>query len=113
MFNLVTKVAAAEAEKIGQGNPILVAGDGKIDWPHYVGVVVGALIAVTAFASMIYLIWGAIRLITSSNESAKVELGRRRIMWAVIGLLITAASYAIWNFVLKLVGLEEIDTGGL
>lgn len=49
-----------------------------------------------------YLIWGAIKWITSGGDKSKVEEARNKITSAIVGLLILAAVWAIFNLVLTI-----------
>ncbi len=53
-----------------------------------------------------YLIWGGIEWITSGGDSSKTEAARDKIMAAVVGLIILASTYAIFQLMLTLLGVE-------
>ena len=67
-------------------------------------IVIGALLV------LLYLIWGGIDWITSGGDSGKTEKARNKITAAVIGLIILAASYAIFSLV---TGFLKIDVNTL
>lgn len=69
----------------------------------------GAIIVMFVIAIIITLIWlviGGIKWITSSGDSSKVEAARNQIIAAVIGLVVVFLSFFILNFVLSLFGLS-------
>ncbi len=56
-----------------------------------------------------YLIIGGIEWITSGGDKTKTESARNKITSAVIGLIILAASYAIFVLLLKFIGFKDIN----
>ena len=58
-------------------------------------------------ATLLYLILGAIKWITSSGDSGKVEEASKQITAAVVGLGVLAASWAIWLLVIYFFGLNR------
>ncbi len=73
----------------------------------------GAILGVSALLVLIYLAWGAISWITSGGDSSKVEKARDRMTQAVIGIIVLAASTAIFMLVQNALGIEALNiTGG-
>lgn len=103
----------ARAAKIGDEVGIFIEGDGTIDWAGYAKTAVGMIFIFTAIAVFIYLIWGAIGMITANGDQAKMDLGRKRITWAIIGLVVVAGGFVIWQLGMSVAGLNAVDTGGL
>ena len=64
--------------------------------------VITLIIVVAALLTLFYLIMGAIAWITSGGDKGKVEEARNKITAAVIGLLILAAVWAIFQLVLTI-----------
>ncbi len=64
--------------------------------------IITLVIVVAALLTLFYLIMGAIAWITSGGDKGKVEEARNKITAAVIGLLILAAVWAIFQLVLQL-----------
>lgn len=62
-----------------------------------------ALYAVGAI-SVIMLIWGGLRYITSGGDSKKITDAKNTILYAIIGLVIAVLAFAIINFVLITIG---------
>jgi hypothetical protein len=54
------------------------------------------------FLTFFYLIYGAISWITSSGDTSKLETAHKRILHATIGLLIVAASWALYTLIIKI-----------
>jgi len=73
----------------------------------------GAVLGVSALLVLIYLIWGAISWITSNGDASKVQKARDQITQAIIGLIVLAASTAIFMLVQNALGIEVLNiTGG-
>lgn len=66
-------------------------------------IIVGAF-ALAIIAALIYLIWGGINWILSGGEKEKVDEARKRIVAAIVGLILVALAVVILNFVLVLLG---------
>lgn len=75
--------------------------------------ILGAILGVAALLVLIYLAWGAISWITSGGDSGKVQKARDQITQAVVGLIVLAASTAIFMLVQNALGIEILNiTGG-
>ena len=66
------------------------------------------VMAIAALAVFMYLIWGGIQWITSGGDKGKTEEARNKITAAVIGLIVLAASYAVLQVGLKLLGFNNL-----
>lgn len=60
--------------------------------------------ALAILAALVYLIWGGINWILSGGDKEKVDAARKRIVAAIVGLILVALAVAILNFVLVLLG---------
>ena len=61
------------------------------------------IMTIAALITFVYLIMGAIGWLTSGGDKGKVEEARNKITAAVIGLLILAASWAVFTLILNVV----------
>lgn len=50
--------------------------------------------------SVLMLIWGGLRYITSGGDSKKITDAKNTVLYAIIGLIISVLAFAIINFVL-------------
>ena len=64
--------------------------------------VITLIIVVGALLALYYLIMGAIAWITSDGDPSKVETARNKMLYAVVGLLVLASVWAIFQLVLTL-----------
>jgi len=68
-----------------------------------------AVLAIAALLVFAYLLLGAFQWITSGGDKGKTEQARNQIIAAVIGLIIVAASYAIFNLVIGFLGFGSLE----
>lgn len=66
------------------------------------------LLIIVTLASVIFFILGGIGWITSQGDKGKIEAARKRIMFAVIGLIVAFASYMIINTVGQFFGVNPL-----
>ncbi|MBQ6436676.1 hypothetical protein IJJ27_03925 [bacterium] len=62
--------------------------------------VVSIVVAAAAVLMFVYLLWGAIDMITAGGESDKFKKGIDKIKYAIIGLMVVAASWAVFQLVI-------------
>jgi NADH:ubiquinone oxidoreductase subunit 6 (subunit J) len=67
------------------------------------------VMVLAALLVLFYLVWGGIDWITSGGDKGKTESARNKITAAVIGLIIVAASYAIFQLVLTFLGTSATE----
>jgi len=79
--------------------------------PQIVTFVVAIVSAVAILATLAYLVWGAIKWITSGGDKTKVEAARGQIVAAIIGFIIVVLSFVILNVVATLLGLGNVFSG--
>ena len=60
---------------------------------------VNAFILVSAFALLVYLLWGAFEYITSGGESDKINKARDKMVHAVIGIIVVFLTLVIYGYV--------------
>lgn len=83
-------------------NPESIAG--IISW------IIIVLTSIGVIASLIFLILGAIKWITSGGDREKVESARRTIIYAIIGLVVVILSVVILNFIGGILGVSLFQT---
>lgn len=107
-------IKPAQAAAIGKEvNLLLQTTPGTISWSNYVKVLADVFFFATAVAAFIYLIMGALNVLSANGNTANTELGKKRMTWAMIGLLVVAGSFLVWKLALEAIGLKTIDTVGL
>jgi hypothetical protein len=103
-FALASQVMADE---LGiEGTVEIPEGFFFTDAEGLVSTILRAVMLIAGLLVFAYLIWGGIEWITSGGDKGKTENARNKITAAVIGLVILAASYAIFQIVLSLLGVQ-------
>lgn len=59
-----------------------------------------------ALLALLALIWGGIKMIIDFGGEESVKQGKKIITWAIIGLIVVAASYAIVKTVAGVLGVK-------
>ena len=65
----------------------------------------GVLLAIGVLAAVAFLIWGAIKWITSGGDKTKVTSARETLVASIIGLVVLLLTFVILNFVVQLLGV--------
>ena len=99
---------------------------GRIDVPDQgfarsIGGLISSLLnlvmLIAALLVFAYLIWGGIEWITSGGDKGQTEKARNKITAAIVGLIVLAASYAILQLALNLLGfsggIEQVFNTGI
>ena len=68
--------------------------------------VVSAAFIIGGIMFFAFLVWGGIEWMMSGGDKAKVESAQKRISNALVGLVIIAASWAIYTLVLEFLGID-------
>lgn len=67
-------------------------------------------LSISAVIALLFIIWGAIDLIFSQGDKQHYEGSRNKITYALIGLAITAAVWAMWIIILKFAGFGSFGS---
>lgn len=67
------------------------------------------LLIIVTLAALIFLIWGGIAWITSQGDKGKIESARKRIVFAIIGLIVAFASFFIIRAVGTFFGVSPLN----
>lgn len=66
--------------------------------------IVRAFIGIIAFLAMVYFIYGGFVMLTSGGNPEKVKTAKNAMLYAVLGMVITYASWQIIRYVLEIIG---------
>lgn len=75
------------------------------DASSVIAFVINVIIVLGIVLSLIFLLWGGIRWITSGGDKAKVDSARGTIVAAIVGLIIVILAWVIINTVLTVLGV--------
>ena len=70
------------------------------DLPTFIKSIVNILLFVVGAISVIVIVIGGIRYVTSAGDSNQISGAKNTILYAVVGVVIALMAYAIVNFVL-------------
>ncbi len=70
--------------------------------PNIFGNIISILLTIAIVVSLLYLIWGGIKWITSEGDKAKVDQARKAVIAAIIGLVISLLGFFIINLAVAL-----------
>ena len=71
------------------------------DLPNVIVNIVNGIILVAGFVAVAFIVVGGIQYMTSAGDAGKTKKAKDTLLYAVIGLIICALSFAIVNFVIK------------
>ena len=79
---------------------------------NFMSGLMSGIMVIAALMAFLYLIWGAVEWITSAGDKSKLESARNRITQAVVGLIVLAATTALFILLQKFLGICILDFGG-
>ena len=111
----------AVASPIGITQPsgagIPVNNKNRCDADTFVGQIIQAALAIiftiAAVAILIMVLWGLTELILSAGDKEKVGNARKRITYALVGLVILALSFVIIQIIGQVTGFNPLNKLGL
>jgi hypothetical protein len=65
---------------------------------------------IITIAALIFLIWSGIQWIASQGDKGKIESARKRLTFAIVGLIVAFSSYMIINTVGDFFGVKLLNT---
>jgi len=105
MRNLLSTDIVNTSSVIGTINapvndPLYTAADPNAAVGKIISMGIQIFFLVAAVATMIYLFWGAFDWISSSGEKEKLLKAQNKIMNAVIGLILVAVVFILFNVIM-------------
>lgn len=95
------KPNSSACKALGGANKTTDPDDRKKTVPGAFKTVVNILLFVIGAVSVIMIVIGGIRYVTSNGESSALTSAKNTILYAIVGLVVAIFSYAIVGFVLK------------
>ena len=89
-------------------NPVIpgLRGDYGAKLGGIISGIMGFLLTLAGLLSFFYLLTGGIQWITSGGDKAGIDTARQKILNAIIGLIITFATWAIMKVVFQFLGID-------
>jgi hypothetical protein len=104
MNGLAAFLATATDELNNGINASCASGCNKTSLNSLFGAIANTLIFLVGAVSVIYIIIAGLKYVTANGDAKATESAKNTILFAVIGLVVAIASYAIVNFVVLHVG---------
>jgi|GEM_PF-4954824 len=79
---------------LGQLSPV-----GGAQLPVVIGNVINVVLGVTGSFALVMVVYGGIILLSSAGHQESVKKGKDILTWAIIGVMVTLASYFLVNFI--------------
>lgn len=74
--------------------------DSSEDLKNVITSIINGVIGILGAVAAIFILVGGIGYMTSAGDASKLEKAKKTILWAVIGLVIAALTFAIVNLVI-------------
>ena len=74
---------------------------GAAELPDVIIGILNAIIGAASIVAVVFIVIGGINYMTSSGDATKVKKAKDTILYACIGLIVCALSFAIVNWVIK------------
>jgi len=84
----------------------------EISFGAWLGRILNGAMVIAAILLLLYLLWGGISWISAGGDSSKIQAARERITQAVIGIVVLAASIAIFMLIQRILSINIIDFNG-
>lgn len=97
------KVDPCQSQKLGFGVALCELA---ADIPKTLNNIVVAIVVLAVVIALLYLLYGALRWITSRGDKEQVEAARNHIIAAIVGLIVIFLALFIVTLVLSLLGLK-------
>lgn len=96
----------ADSAKLNGFSSLCSLFNGKADVISVVDFVVRVLLIVAVLASLVYLILGGIKWVTSGGDKDKLEGAKKQIIAAIVGLVVALVAFFVVNFLLSFFGVS-------
>lgn len=106
----MTKLLALEVPG-GQYNfePIAGMPEGPRDIPNLITFGITSLFVIATLLCLFVIIWAGIQWIISGGDKAGIDKARKRITFAIVGLIVTFSAYLILSVVGNILGVNPLD----
>ena len=109
-------IPLVQAESLGGNNlpksSPWFESSGSLNGTQVINDVTSLLFTIAAVSCLVFLIWGGIDFIISGGDKSKADSARQRMMYAIIGMIVVASSFAVWKLVMEIVGISELKVPG-
>lgn len=101
------------AGKAAEGNlPGADVRDPERGFGNLIGTLFSGIMTTAAMLTFLYLLWGAVEWITSAGEKNKIESARNKMTQAIVGLIILAATTALFMLLQQFLDICVLNFNG-
>lgn len=105
--DLTSKQLNAGGQSSGLANMGAASGDPRI----LAGLILKGVVALLGTIFVVIIVWAGTKYINSDGDSADVDDAKAKIRMAIVGLLVTLASYSIATFLVNK-SIEAVNKAG-
>lgn len=69
--------------------------------------IINPIITLLALAAFVVFVWGIVDFIRGAGNEERRELGKRHMVWGIVGLVIIFGARGIITFIASLFGIED------
>lgn len=69
--------------------------------PAILGAIIKGALGIMGGLVLLMVVWGGVTWITAAGSPEKIKAGSQTILWALLGAIVTVASYMILNYIMK------------
>mgnify|MGYP003331944009 CR=1 FL=1 len=99
--------SAGSADLPGAG-----ARNAQTGFGNFLSGLMSAVMVIAALLAFLFLLWGAIEWITSGGDKSKLESARNKISQALVGLIVLAATTALFMLIQQFLGICVLSFSG-
>ena len=99
-------VAMAQADQVKTGLNSIGAGE-SASAESTIETIVNTLLFIIGALSVVMIVYGGFRYVTSAGEASAVSAAKNTIIYAVVGLVVALLAYAIADFVIDIFSDES------
>ncbi len=67
------------------------------------------LFIVAALLAVLFVVFSGIEWVTSAGDPGKIESAKKRLFYAIVGLVVVAMAFLIFNFITGILGKNSAD----
>ena len=115
MRHFINQVYAQEFNigEAGEGYiPHASVGNYETNFWNLVSSLLSVVMPIAGLLVLFYLIWGGFEWLTSEGDSGKLEKARKKMMHAIMGIILLAVTFAIFSLVQQMLGVCIIRWSG-
>jgi len=102
-LGIALPLIAKAADLPTDNHPLNPLGSDSVAGPDLYGRLIKFFLGLMGMAALFFMIFGGFTLLISRGNAEKIKQGKDTIMWAVVGIIVAFASYALLRFVIEVI----------